>query len=392
VIPEVVGVVPKDGPRGEPFDLYKQLKGQCPICGAAIVREEGEIDWRCSGGISCPAQRKQALLHFASRQALNIEGFGEEIIEQLVDLRVLDDVASFFDLTAERLEGLELRREPFAYKSGETKDKVVRIQRGLASKLVSSVQIAKQRPLAKVIFGLGIRHVGATTAVDLARFFGTLRDFSEAPALVLRLVKDVGETTAKAIQVFFAQEHNRVVVSRLIEKLETPSEPHRTRVKFEDLLTLLGVKGIGQKSIHAVAHRWATPDALLEAGDAGQLDQSEADLKLAQALQAEPWEAALKALRGFGVAVGEALEPNDTALGGKTVVITGKLVELTREEAEARAREAGARVAGSVSTKTDMLVAGPGAGGKLAEANRLGIRVVDEKEFLALLAGGAGRE
>jgi DNA ligase (NAD+) len=197
VIPEVVGVVPRDGPRGEPFDLYKQLKGHCPICGAAIVREEGEVDWRCSGGISCPAQRKQALLHFAQRRALDIEGLGDKLVEQLVDGGVIRTLPDLYKLGVSALVQLE------------------RMGDKSAVNLVAALERSKATTLPRFVYALGIRHVGETTAKDLARHFGALDRLMNASVEQLLETPDVGPVVAQSIRTFFDQPHNREVVEQL---------------------------------------------------------------------------------------------------------------------------------------------------------------------------------
>jgi DNA ligase (NAD+) len=197
VIPEVVGVVPKDGARGEPFDLYRRLGGHCPICGAAIVREEGEVDWRCSGGISCPAQRKQALLHFAQRRALDIEGLGDKLVDQLVDAGIVRALPDVYRLGVANLAALE------------------RMADKSAANLVAALDKSKHTTLARFLFGLGIRHVGETTAKDLARHFGALDRLMDATLEQLLEVPDVGPTVAQSIRTFFDQPHNREVVEQL---------------------------------------------------------------------------------------------------------------------------------------------------------------------------------
>jgi DNA ligase (NAD+) len=199
VIPEVVGVMVDDAQaaRGEPFDLYKKLGGRCPVCGAAIVREEGEVDWRCSGGISCPAQRKQAILHFAQRRALDIEGLGDKLVEQLVDGGVIKTLPDLYRLGVASLAVLE------------------RMADKSAGNLVAAIDKSKSTTLARFLFGLGIRHVGETTAKDLARHFGALDRVMDARVEQLLEVPDVGPTVAAAIRTFFDQPHNREVVEQL---------------------------------------------------------------------------------------------------------------------------------------------------------------------------------
>jgi DNA ligase (NAD+) len=197
VIPEVVGVVPREGPRGQPFELYARLKGQCPVCGSAIVREEGEVDWRCSGGISCPAQRKQALLHFAQRRAMDIEGLGDKIVDQLVDGGVIRTLADLYKLGVASLTQLE------------------RMGDKSAVNLVAALDASKRTTLARFLFSLGIRHVGETTAKDLARHFGALDRLMDASVEQLQEAPDVGPVVAQSIRTFFDQPHNREVVAQL---------------------------------------------------------------------------------------------------------------------------------------------------------------------------------
>ncbi len=199
VIPEVVGVVLDRRPAdaGEPFDIYKKLGGHCPVCGATIVREEGEVDWRCSGGISCPAQRKQALLHFAQRRALDIEGLGDKLVEQLVDEGVVKTVPDLYRLGVVSLAALE------------------RMADKSASNLVAAFEKRKRTTLARFLFGLGIRHVGETTAKDLARHFGALDRLMDASVEQLLEVADVGPIVAQSVRTFFDQPHNREVIEQL---------------------------------------------------------------------------------------------------------------------------------------------------------------------------------
>ncbi|HET9645352.1 MAG TPA: NAD-dependent DNA ligase LigA [Burkholderiaceae bacterium] len=199
VIPEVVGVVMDRRPpdAGAPFDLYKRLGGQCPVCGSAIVREEGEVDWRCSGGLYCPAQRKQAILHFAGRRALDIEGLGERLVDQLIDGGIVRTLPDLYKLGVAKLAALE------------------RMAEKSAANLVQALEHSKQTTLARFLFALGIRHVGETTAKDLARHFGSLDRIMDASLDRLLEVRDIGPTVAQSISTFFDQPHNREVVEQL---------------------------------------------------------------------------------------------------------------------------------------------------------------------------------
>ncbi|MBS0445712.1 MAG: NAD-dependent DNA ligase LigA [Proteobacteria bacterium] len=199
VIPEVVGVVLDKRPAkvGEPFDLYKQLDGKCPICASAIVREEGEVDWRCSGGLFCPAQRKQAILHYAQRRALDIEGLGDKLVDQLVDTGVIRTLPELYKLGVAKLHELE------------------RVGEKSAANLLANLEKSKQTTLARFLYGLGIRHIGETTAKDLARHYGSLDRLMDAGIEQLLEVDDVGPIVAESIRTFFDQPHNREVVEQL---------------------------------------------------------------------------------------------------------------------------------------------------------------------------------
>ncbi len=199
VIPEVVGAVPEKRPSGaQPFDLYKKLDGRCPVCGSDITREEGEVDWRCSGGLFCAAQRKQAILHFAGRRAMDIEGLGDKLVDQLVDDGVIRTLPELYDLRVPQLLALE------------------RMAEKSARNLVAALDKSKHTTLARFLYALGIRHVGETTAKDLARHFGQLARIVDASEAQLLEVGDVGPIVAASVHTFFAQPHNRQVVDQLI--------------------------------------------------------------------------------------------------------------------------------------------------------------------------------
>jgi DNA ligase (NAD+) len=199
VIPEVVGVVLDQRPAdvGAPFDLFQRLDGKCPVCGSHIVREEGEADWRCSGGLFCPAQRKQALLHFAGRRAMDIEGLGDKLVEQLVDGDFVRTPADLFTLNLTILAQLE--------RMGEKS----------ANNLLDAIERSKQTTLARFIYALGVRNVGEATAKDLARHFGGLDGVLQANIEALQQVPDIGPIVAQSIVAFFGEPHNLGVVHAL---------------------------------------------------------------------------------------------------------------------------------------------------------------------------------
>ena len=199
VIPEVVGVVagPEGADRGEAFDLYRQLNGRCPVCGSDIVREEGEVDWRCSGGLFCAAQRKQAILHFAGRRALDIEGLGDKLVEQLLAGGMVDTLADIYRLDRARLAALD--------RYGEKS----------ADNLLAAIDKSKRTTLARFIYALGIRQVGETTAKDLAQHFGRLDALQGASEEQLLSVSDVGPVVARSVRTFFDQPDNLDVIAAL---------------------------------------------------------------------------------------------------------------------------------------------------------------------------------
>ena len=199
VIPEVVGVVLERRPAeaGAPFDLYKRLDGRCPICASAIVREEGEAAWRCTGGLFCPAQRKQAILHFAQRRALDIEGLGDKLVDQLVEGGLIRTLPDLYRLGLASLSALDRMGEKSAVN------------------LLAGLEASKHTTLARFVYGLGIRHIGETTAKDLARHFGSLDRLMAANLEGLLGVMDVGPIVAQSIRTFFDQAHNVEVVDQL---------------------------------------------------------------------------------------------------------------------------------------------------------------------------------
>ncbi len=296
VIPEVVGVLLERRPAdaGDIFDLFKLLGGKCPACGSAIVREEGEAAWRCTGGLFCPAQRKEALLHFASRRALDIEGLGDKLVDQLVDGGLVHSPADIYSLDELTLAKLE--------RMGEKS----------AQNLIEAIECSKQTTLARFIYALGIRNVGEATAKDLARYFGSLNSLIAADEVQLQQVPDVGPVVAQSIFAFFREKHNVDVIQQL--------------------------RGADRANISWAEH------------------------------------------------AGESVE--ELPFSGKTFVLTGALPTMSRDEAKAKLEAMGAKVAGSVSKKTDYVVAGAEAGSKLDKARDLGVTILDERGLMDLLRGG----
>ncbi|WP_110598862.1 NAD-dependent DNA ligase LigA [Salinicola lusitanus] len=284
VIPQIVGVVESQRPT---TTRAIEMPTACPVCGSQIERLEGEVAARCSGGLFCPAQRKEALKHFASRRALDIDGLGEKLIDLLVERDWVKTPADLFRLRAERLAELP------------------RLAEKSANNLIASLDAAKRTTLARFVYAIGIREVGEATAASLARHFGSLQALRDASLEALKAVDDVGPVVAHHIHTFFQQPHNQETL---------------------DDLRAVGVS----------------------------------------------WDE---------VEMAERPQP----LAGQTWVLTGSLESMTRDEGKERLQALGAKVAGSVSKKTATVVAGPGAGSKLAKAEELEVEVIDEATFIGRL-------
>lgn len=292
VIPEVVSVVLER----RPVDARQfVMPSECPVCGSHIKKQADEAIARCTGGIFCAAQRKQAIIHFASRKAMDIEGLGDKLVEQLVDSNLAHNLADIYRLDLETLANLD------------------RMAEKSAQNIIDSLEHSKKTTLARFIYALGIRNVGEATAKDLARYFGNLSAIQVADIEALQQVPDVGPIVAESIVNFFTEIHNCETIASLV----TPASEGGAGIHWDDLA--------GQSSSEGV-------------------------------------------------------------FTGKTIVLTGTLPTLGREEAKALIEAVGGKVAGSVSKKTDFVVAGADAGSKLAKAQELGVAVIDETSLLAMLS------
>jgi DNA ligase (NAD+) len=284
VIPEIVKVVLER----RPARTHKiRLPTRCPVCDSEVVRPEGEAVARCSGGLICPAQRKEAIRHFASRRAMDIEGLGDKLVDQLVESGLVDHVDDLYQLSLEQLGGLE------------------RMAEKSAQNLLDALEKSKRSALARFIYALGIREVGEATARALAQHFGSLDALMKADEEALQAVPDVGPVVAQEVLAFFRQKHNRGVI-----------------------------EGLRRSGIHWPEHG---------------------------------------AAEGGGPLV------------GRTYVLTGSLSAMTRDEAKDRLQALGAKVSGSVSAKTTAVIAGEEPGSKLDKAEQLGVPILTEQAFLALL-------
>ncbi|MGG8469444.1 NAD-dependent DNA ligase LigA [Rahnella sp. PAMC25617] len=289
VIPQVVGVVLDERPENAREVVFPT---QCPVCHSDVERVEGEAVARCTAGLICGAQRKEALKHFVSRRALDVDGMGDKIIDQLVEKEYVKTPADLFRLTAGKLTGLD-RMGPKS-----------------AQNVVNALEKAKETTLARFLYALGIREVGEATAANLAAHYGSVEALRAADIESLKTVQDVGEVVAKHVVNFLSEEHNRQVIDELLSP---------------------------EINIH-----WPEVQVIVP-------------------------------------------EEIDSPFAGKTVVLTGSLSILSRDEAKDRLTALGAKVSGSVSKKTDLVIAGEAAGSKLAKAQELGIDVIDEAEMIRLL-------
>ncbi len=394
VIPEVVSVMLEQRPKGaKPWTM----PATCPICGSEIVREEGEAAWRCSGELSCPAQRKEAIRHFASRRAMDVDGLGDRFIEALSDLGYLQSVADLYKLTLEDL--LEMKRRaderdgttPETVKSGKIATK-------WAENLIEAIDRSRDTTLERFLFALGIQHVGESTAKALAAWFGDLELIRRLPWPLFKHVPDVGGEVARSIGHFLDQPGNQQVIDDLLERGVKISDTHPPTAKLSEgldlptLLTDLEIPKVTRIRAEQLGNAFATAQALIDA-PAHNFVSAGLPSESANALAAwleEPENAGLLLRGGEAILRLRALVPESEEvaagpLDGKTVVLTGGLSSMSRDEAGAKLEALGAKIAGSVSKKTSVVVAGEAAGSKLAKAEELGIEIWDEAKLLAFL-------
>ncbi|MBD9437575.1 NAD-dependent DNA ligase LigA [Pseudoxanthomonas sp. PXM03] len=394
VIPEVVGVVLERRPAGtQPW----QMPTACPVCGSEIVREEGAAVWRCSGELTCPAQRKETIIHFASRRAMDIEGLGERFVEDLSDLDFVQNVADLYKLTVEDL--LEMKRRVDA-RDGTTPETVKsgKVATKWAENLIEAIDRSRQTTLERFLFGLGIQHVGESTAKALAQWFGDLQLIRRLPWPLFKRVPDIGGEVARSLGHFLDQPGNQQAIDDLLARgvvigdTHPPSGKLRAGLDLATLLVDLEIPKVTRVRAEQLASAFPSAQALL---DAPVHNFVTAGLPSDSANAFAAWledEANAQLL----VRSGEALEelskvtPEDVAiaagpLDGKTVVLTGGLAAMSRDEAGEKLEALGAKIAGSVSKKTHLVVAGEAAGSKLAKAQELGIEIWDEAQLLAFL-------
>ncbi|MBQ9600663.1 MAG: NAD-dependent DNA ligase LigA [Neisseriaceae bacterium] len=347
-----------------------RLPENCPVCGSEIVREEDEAVARCSGGLLCQAQRAQGLIHFASRKAMDIEGLGDKQIEQLVELDVLKEFADIYQLTVPSLQ--KLKDE----KSQATK---------WAENILSAIANSKEPSLARFVFALGIRHIGETTAKLLANAFGSLALLRQAPEPVLACLPDIGQVMAHSIAQYFRQPEQLKLLDHLLQfvspQTQNVSIDIRQYVSMPNILTHLPNIKISDKraqEISALAQNWQglQTDGALPMEWQTWKNQPE-NAKLLQEIVSFLETLPTQELNVSG--------STKTPISGKTFVLTGTLPTLKRDEAAALIEQAGGKVSGSVSKKTDFVLAGEAAGSKLEKAQSLGVAIIDETTLLQWL-------
>jgi DNA ligase (NAD+) len=395
VIPEVVRVVEDKRPPGtQPW----VMPSHCPVCGSELVREEGEVVWRCSGELTCAAQRKEAVGHFASRRAMDIEGLGERYIEVLSDLGYVTSVADLYKLDLDAL--LEMKRRADE-RDGTTPEtvKAGKVATKWADNLIEAIERSKDTTLERFLFALGIQHVGESTAKALAQWFGDLQLIRHLPWPLFKRVPDIGGEVARSLGHFFDPPGNQQVIDDLLARGVRINDSHPPHAKLRADLTVaklladLEIPKVTAVRAEQLAAAFPRIDALVDAPvhafvSAGLPSES------ANSLAAWLEEGEHAVLLGKAAAALEqllALTPSsdDSVAGpleGKTVVLTGSLEAMSRDEAGARLEALGAKVAGSVSKKTHLVVAGEAAGSKLAKAQELGIEIWDEAQLLAFLS------
>ena len=394
VIPEVVRVIENQRPAGT---VPWTMPTHCPICGSALIREEGAAAWRCSGGLICAAQRKEALIHFASRRAMDIEGLGERFADALVELDIVHTPADLYGLGVDDFVDMKQRIDERDGTTPETV-KAGKVATRWAENLVAGIAASKHTTLARFLFALGIMHIGESTAKTLAAWLGRLDVVRSMPAPVLRVLPDIGDEVATSIAGFFAQEGNQQVVDALLaagivfSDETAPSPLLRERLNLGVLLDMAKISKLGPKSCKLLAQHFPTLDQL-QAGGAAHWITAGVPQAAATGLEiflADP--VALAELREAEAATQRLLDaiPATAAvarapLAEQTIVLTGTLTSLSRDEAKERLEALGAKVSGSVSKKTSFVVAGEAAGSKLDKAQELGVAVWDEAQLLALL-------
>jgi DNA ligase (NAD+) len=391
VIPEVLAVVLERRPSPEP-EAYVLPKA-CPVCGSHVVREEGEAIARCSGGLFCSAQRKEAIRHFAGRRMMDIEGLGDRYIDNLVEHGKVQRVADLYALKLDDL--LEMKRLADE-RDGTTPETVAqgKIATKWADNLLEAIAASKNPPLERLLFALGIRHVGESTAKTLAEWLGRFDLIRRVPAALLRVLPDIGGTVAESIADFFAEPKNQEAIDALLAAGVAPQGEHPPSAKLREkldmvkLMAALGIPKLTEPRSKQLVEQEVTLEVLAHLPVFTVFGLPANVAESLEAWMAQPGHreqlTALHELRNDLL----AQLPEQAAEGpqtGKTFVLTGTLPNLSRDQAAAMIEAQGGKVAGSVSKKTHYLVAGADAGSKLAKAQELEVTILDEAGLLALL-------
>ncbi|MBS0212873.1 MAG: NAD-dependent DNA ligase LigA [Proteobacteria bacterium] len=399
VIPEVVGVSMERRPEGaRPWAMPER----CPVCDSMIEREEGQAVARCIGGLGCPAQRVQAIFHFASRRAMDIDGLGERLIEGLSDFGFVDSVADLYRLTLDDMLEMKRRvdeRKPVPAEAGMAAPDAVKgakVATRWAENLLDAIDASRRTTLARFLYALGIAHVGESTAKALAAWFGDLELIRRAPWPILKAVPDVGGEVARAVDHFFAQPRNQRAIDDLLARGVVIADAHAPPATWRAALTLprtleaMEIAKITGKRAELVAAGHAALASVFDATDPPASDVPADALASMRAFAAsDEGRALIRRCDAAIAAIGGRIVDDETAvapLDGMTFVLTGTLSSLTRDVAKEKLEALGAKVAGSVSKKTTAVVAGEAAGSKLDKARELGVEVWDEARLVALLA------
>ncbi|MCS0657055.1 NAD-dependent DNA ligase LigA [Massilia terrae] len=400
VIPEVLSVVLERRP--DPAPAVYHLPKNCPVCGAHVVREAGEAVARCSGGLTCAAQRKEAIRHFAGRRMMDIEGLGDRYIDSLVECNLIHGVADLYRLALDDLLAMKRAADE---RDGTTPETVKqgKIATKWADNLLEAIAASTRPPLERLLFALGIRHVGESTAKTLADWLGSLALVRRAPAALLRLLPDIGGTVADAIADFFSEPRNQQALDALLDAGVSPQGEHAPKAQLRDkldevlMLAALDIPKLTEPRARQLLQDGRTLDDLAHLKIFSVFGLPDTVAESLESWMAVPGHRetvlALAELRRELLAqLPEQAAAEEGALSGKTFVLTGTLPTMSRDEAGALIEAAGGKVSGSVSKKTSYVVAGAEAGSKLAKAEQLGVTVLDEDGLMALLAAANGNK
>ena len=392
VIPQVLAVVLDKRPSPEP--MMWALPTECPVCGSHIVREPDEAVARCSGGLFCSAQRKEAIRHFCGRRMMDLEGLGDRYIDNLVECDLVHGVADLFRLTLDDL--LKMKRLADE-RDGTTPETVAqgKVPTKWAENLLEAIAASKNPPLERLLFALGIRHVGESTAKTLAEWLGRFDLIRRVPAALLRVLPDIGGVVADSIADFFAEPKNQEAIDALLAAGVAPQGEHAPSAKLREkldpvkLMAALAIPKLTEPRSKQLVEEGVTLEALAYLQVFNVFGLPAAVAEALESWMAQPGNReqlkALHRLREDLLAQLPETVATEGHLTGKTFVLTGTLPTMGRDQAAALIEAKGGKVSGSVSKKTHYLVAGADAGSKLAKAQELEVTILDEAGLLALL-------